>query len=236
MCSSDLCFCTDDRHPADLIAREGGHIDHVVRRAVRLGLDPLMAIAIATINAANHYRRDDLGAVSPGRAANLIVFDDLRDLRPRTVFHEGRMVACDGEYLGVRKDIPAEASRPTVVLGAGLAAASFEIAAPEGASKVRVIGMHAEQLVTDSLELEPSTKEAGGRRVAVADPARDVAKLAVIERHRGSGRMGLGFVRGFGLREGAIASTVGHDSHNLAVVGMDDVDMLLAAQIGRAHV
>ncbi len=217
-------FCTDDRHPADL-GREG-HIDHVVRRAVARGLPPATAIAMASLHTARHYRRADLGAVAPGCFADLIVFDDLQNLVPRSVYVRGRLVAENGACV----DVPPTRSRAvppasSVRLPADLGAGSFRISATGGTS-IRVIGMHADQLVTDSL-LEPARPISGEHR---ADPSRDLLKLAVIERHRATGNIGLGFVRGFGLREGAIASTVGHDSHNLAVVGAADADMLAAAR------
>lgn len=226
-------FCTDDRHPADL-AREG-HIDHVVRRAVSLGLDPLAAIAMGSFYTAQHYRQRDLGAVAPGYKADLIVFDDLRDIRPRLVYFHGRLVARDGEFID---NAPSPSSRtaavrPRVVppasalrLPASLSEASFSIPASEEVRRIRVIGMDPHQLVTASLELSPRVEH--GHHVA--DVSRDILKLAVIERHRGTGNIGLGFVQGFALKAGALASTVGHDSHNLAVVGTNDRDMLAAAR------
>ncbi len=227
-------FCTDDRHPADLVSE--GHIDHVVRRAISLGLDPVAAIAMGSINTAQHYRRRDMGAVAPGYLADVVVFDDLREPRPRLVFFRGRLVARDGvcvEAGGVWAG--GAVARPPlggVRLPAGLSAASFRVPVSAGGrgagggGNIRVIGMHADQLVTDALVL-PGRVEA---KAYVADVGRDVLKLAVIERHRGTGNIGLGFVRGFGLRAGALASTVGHDSHNLAVVGTSDADMLAAAR------
>ena len=223
-------FCTDDRHPGDL--HEEGHIDHVVRRAIGLGLSPVAAIAMGSYFTAQHYRQRDLGAVAPGFKADVVVFDDLLAPKPRIVFHHGRMVARDGEYLcgadgaSVAGRAGAQVPRTLLRLHAGLTEASFAIAARVGAGTIRVIGMDPHQLVTASLPMPPKVE--GGRYVA--DEARDVLKLAVIERHRSTGNMGLGFVHGFGLRAGALASTVGHDSHNLAVVGTNDADMHAAAR------
>lgn len=221
-------FCTDDRHPGDL--RDEGHIDHVVRKAIGLGLDPLIALSIASIYTAQHYRRSDLGAIAPGYQADLIVFDDLADIRPKTVYHAGEPVAQDGVYIGPRRSIERRGAvgGPSVRLPASLDAGSFRIPiGPLGAaSKVRVIGMDPHQLVTAHLTLEPRTCDGA----YVADPERDILKLAVIERHRATGNIGLGFVHGFAFGEGALASTVGHDSHNLAVVGTNDEDMLAAAR------
>lgn len=221
-------FCTDDRHPGDL--RDEGHIDHVVRKAIGLGLDPLIALSVASIHTAQHYRRADLGAIAPGYQADLIIFDDLTDIRPKTVYHAGEPVAQDGVYIGPRREIARSGAvgGPSVRLPASLDAGSFRIPiGPSGAaSKVRVIGMDPHQLVTAHLTLEPRTRDGA----YVADPDRDILKLAVIERHRATGNIGLGFVHGFAFGEGALASTVGHDSHNLAVVGTNDEDMLAAAR------
>ena len=219
-------FCTDDRHPADL--HEDGHIDHVVRRAIALGLDPVTAIAMGSYFTAQHYRQRDLGAVAPGFKADLVVFDDLGNPRPRMVFHHGRLVARDGEYLGADRASGARVPPPRTPLRlhAGLSEESFAVAAKPGVRNIRVIGMDPHQLVTTCLPMPPRVE--GGRYVV--DLARDVLKLAVIERHRASGNVGLGFVHGFGFRAGALASTVGHDSHNLAIVGTSDRDMLAAAR------
>ncbi|MEX2217738.1 MAG: adenine deaminase [Phycisphaerales bacterium] len=218
-------FCTDDRHPCDL--RDEGHIDHVVRKAVALGLAPATAIALASLHTAQHYRQAGIGAVAPGCFADLIVFDRLEDIRPRRVYFRGRLVAEDGAYLGpARHGRAAAPSRGRVTLPAGLSGSSFRVAASPGARAIRVIGMDPHQIVTAALEMPPRVE--GGQYVA--DPARDLLKLAVIERHRGSGNIGLGFVHGFGFPRGALASTVGHDSHNLAVVGASDADMLAAAR------
>lgn len=218
-----FCFCTDDRHPADLV--DEGHIDHVVRRAVALGLDPAVAVAMASLHPARHYGKRDLGAVAPGYATDLLVLDDLREFRPRLVLFRGRMVAHEGRYKG--PDAPARAGLPASVvrLPADFGAASLRAPGPRG-GRIRVIGMDPHQLVTESLVL-PARIEGG---MCLADADSDVLKLAVIERHKGTGNVGIGFVRGFGLRRGALASTVGHDSHNLAVVGTNDTDMVVAAR------
>lgn len=219
---SRFCFCTDDRHPADL--RDEGHIDHIVRKAIGLGLDPVRAITIGSLNTARHYRIRDMGAVAPGYRADLIVCEDLREFRPRLVYRHGNLVAREGAYLGPTPSVGAYPAAP-VRLPAGIGVESFAIRCAEGA-RVRVIGMDPHQLVTEHL-VEPALVRDGR---AVADPSRDMLKLAVIERHHGTGNLGLGFVRGFGFRSGALASTVGHDAHNLAVVGDNEPDMLAAAR------
>lgn len=221
-----FCFCTDDRHPADL-AQEG-HIDHVVRSAVRLGLDPVTAIAMASLHTAQHYHQAGKGAIAPGYDADVIVFDDLADIRPRLVFHHGRLVARDGVYVGEpsRGRTPIAAPRVPLRLPLDLSAASLAVPVLRGGRDIRVIGMDPHQLVTASLVLPPRIVDG----CCQSDVSRDVLKLAVIERHRGTGNIGRGFVRGFGLKAGALGSTVGHDSHNLAIVGASDTDMVVAAR------
>lgn len=218
-----ICFCTDDRHPGDL--REHGHIDNVVRRAIALGLRPELAFCIGSLNVAEHYRQPDLGAIAPGRFADILVLSDREAVTVEQTWFRGELVAEDGEYLGRSKPAQGPPRAPVRVpecLGPG----SFEIRPERVPERIRVIGMHADQLVTESL-VGPPTVDGG---CLVADPEADLLKLAVIERHRGTGNMGLGFVTGFGFRGGAIASTVGHDAHNLAIVGDDDQDMALAAR------
>lgn len=225
--ASRVCFCTDDRHPADLLNE--GHIDHVVRLAIGAGIDPVTAIRMATINTAEHYRRTDLGAIAPGRWADFVALDALESARPVEVYASGLLVASRGEYAGPRKRVE-KPSGGGVTLPRGLSAASFRIGVPTGntAPLIRVIGMDPRQLITDTLTMPARTAEGA----IVADPARDLLKLAVIERHQGAGNIGLGLVKGFGFggRGGAIASTVGHDAHNLAVAGANDDDMLAAAK------
>ena len=226
--ASRICWCTDDRHPADL--QHEGHIDHIVRKAVGLGLDPVTAITIATLNPATHYGRRDVGAVAPGRWANLVVFDSIDNLSPCQVYFKGELIAEDGNYLPQRAHTP-ESIRscfpePSVILPENLDIGSFHVSAPAVGARIRVIDMDPTQLVTGELRIEPLIESDS----IVSDMARDVLKLAVIERHSGTGNIGLGFVRGFQLQRGAIASTVGHDAHNLAVVGTNDTDMLIAAK------
>ncbi len=218
-----VCFSTDDRHPDDL--RTHGHIDHVVRRAIALGLRPELAFAIASLHAAEHYRQPDLGAIAPGRFADLLVLSARDEVTIEQTWFRGELVAEHGEYRGPQRATAAPPPAP-VRLPEGLNAGHFEVRPQTVPSRIRVIGMHADQLVTDDLVGPPTVRDGA----LVADPEADLLKLAVIERHRGTGNMGLGFVTGFGFRGGAIASTVGHDAHNLAVVGDDDADMALAAR------
>lgn len=209
-----IALCTDDRDP-DHIAADG-HMNALVRDAVRHGVDPIDALVMASLSAATWHGLDDRGAIAAGRRADLLVLGDLEQFVPDAVLVAGRPPAWPD-----RAAVPAWA-RNTVRIE-GLAAEAFAVPAPAG--EARVIELISEQILTR--ELHERLDVAAGH--AVADPTRDLAKLAVVERHLGTGRVGLGFVRGFGLLRGAIASTVAHDAHNLIVAGVDDGDMLAAA-------
>jgi len=220
-----FCFCTDDCQPADLLTRGG--IDHAVRSAIALGMNAVSAIRLATWNPAQHFRLHQRGAVTPGRRADLVVFDDLQAPRPRLVFRNGELVARDGS-MAVPPRPPSRTLRSTInVAWDGL---DFRIRGD--GRRARVIGVLPNRLVTDALVDEPLRREGE----ALADTSRDLLKIAVIERHMASGAVGKGFVRGMGLREGALASSVAHDHHNLIVVGADDESMMTAARrIGALH-
>ena len=213
-------FCTDDRHPHDLL--DDGHIDHLVRLAVANGLDPMTAIQMATLNIAEAYGLDDRGAIAPGRRADLVVCDDLAGFRIEQVFVGGVSVAENGQPVG---SWPEPTADPTAVLRppvVDLEALDLRVADP--GSEVRVIGLVPGQIVTEQL-VERLPAHDGFLK---ADRDRGMAKLAVIERHRGTGNIGLGFVQGFGPLDGALACTVAHDHHNLIVVGCDDESMRTA--------
>lgn len=215
-----ICFCTDDRQPADLL--EQGSIDYMLRIAIGAGLDPVTAIRMASLNSAEYYRLHDRGAIAPGRRADIVVFSDLRNLRPELVYRGGRLVAQDGHMLGA-----AQLARPATLrntVNVDWSSVNFEIQAR--GVRARVIGIIPDQIVTR--HLIESVKLSGG--LAVADGERDLLKIAVVERHHATGRLGLGFVHGLGLKCGAIASTVAHDHHNIVVAGADDLSMLTAAR------
>lgn len=215
-----LCFCTDDRQPADLL--EEGTIDHMIRIAIAEGIDPVTAIRMGTLNTAEHYGLHDRGAVAPGRRADLFVFSDLSSPYAERVFRGGRLLAQDGRMLGARSRPVTSPLPPTVHLDPN----RLDFSIPAQGERVRVIGAIPDQLVTESLILEARISEG----MAVADPDRDLLKMAVVERHHGTGKTGLGFVRGVGLTRGAIAGTVAHDHHNLVVIGADDASMRTAAR------
>jgi adenine deaminase len=218
--SSRVCLASDDRHPEDLLAE--GHLDSALKKAVAWGMDPMAALRAATLNPATAYGFEDRGGVAPGFLADLVVLEDLRNFRVRSVYHRGRRVAEGGE---LREAVPrrsAEGTLSSVVLPMGLEA---RLSAYPATGGVRVIGVEPDQILTRS--------EAGGAEEAGRGGSLQFA--AVVERHRGSGRVGLGYVRGFGLREGALASTVSHDSHNLILVGASTAEMARAARVVAAQ-
>jgi adenine deaminase len=212
-------LCTDDREPHHLF--EDGHINNAVRKAVALGCAPADAVVMGTLNAARYHRLHEHGAVAPGYLADIVAVPDLTSFRPTKVWKRGRLVAEDGRAIGIQRVAPPDWMRDSIHVPE-LGAERFEISAR---GPVRVIGVEPDTIVTRTLVDEPALRDG----MAIADPARDLAKIAVIERHRGTGRVGLGFVRGFGLQRGALASSHAHDAHNLVVVGVDDADMAAAA-------
>ncbi|HWI64031.1 MAG TPA: adenine deaminase C-terminal domain-containing protein, partial [Symbiobacteriaceae bacterium] len=203
---------------------DAGGVDCLVRRAIQGGIDPVTAVRLGALNTARHYRLARRGAVAPGYLADLVVLDDPRAWRPSLVYKAGQLVARDGHLLVETKRHVDLRVRDTVRLGA-LTTAAFDLPDPGGS--VRAIELIPGEILTREVAVRPLT---GGGKV-IADPTRDLAKLAVIERHGHHGRVGAGLVRGFGLKRGAIASTVGHDSHNLLVAGVSDGDMRQAARL-----
>ncbi len=208
-------FCTDDREP-DFLYRDG-HIDQMCRVAVSEGIAPEAALLMATLHPARCHRLLDRGAVAPGARADLLLLDDLETFLPARVYKDGVQVAAGGRAEPFARPLIPERVRSTM----RAAPVSPEALAIPAAARVRVIETIPGQLITHAREDEPAVQD--GR--VVADPERDLAKIAVVERHHATGRVGIGLVRGFGLRAGAFASTVAHDAHNLVVVGVSDEDM-----------
>jgi adenine deaminase len=210
-----IAFCTDDRDPEDIA--ENGHINGMVREAVAAGVAPEDAIVLATINPATWHRLWHLGAIAPGYQADLLLLGDLERFQPELTLKAGRPVEEIPE-----PDVPEWVKHS--VRNQPVSEADLRI--PWTGGKARVIGLVPDQVVTDSRTEEPATDQG----TAVADSGRDLAKISVIERHLGTGRVGLGFVGGSGLQRGALASTVAHDAHNIVVVGMNDADMVRAVE------
>ncbi|HET8910830.1 MAG TPA: adenine deaminase [Ktedonobacteraceae bacterium] len=216
-------FVTDDRDSQDLTTR--GHMDSIVRQAISLGLDPLEAIRMASYNPAQYFRLYDRGAIAPGFVADLVVLDELSSFKVESVYKDGRLVASQGQLL---VDLPRPVEHPgitnTVHLGT-LELADLYIPGKPG--QLEVIGVEPGQIITTRLQVEAPLHDGE----IVADPKRDLLKLVVLERHHASGRVGLGMVKGMGLRKGALASSVAHDAHNLVIAGANDRDILQAATV-----
>ena len=218
--SRRMMWCTDDRHPHDLL--EEGHIDSMVRRAIRAGVDPVTAIQMATINPADYFGLGHLGAIGPGRQADMVVFSDLADIHVEQVYHQDLLVVEDGKMLpeiDTPKSIPV---RPSM----NLEIEKIDFSVPEEGRHIRVIEVVPHQIITHQCIKEALISE----KAAVSDISRDILKIMVVDRHSGSGNAGKGFVSGFGLKRGALASSVAHDSHNVIVVGTNDADMRTAVQ------
>ena len=213
-----IMWCTDDRHPRDLI--EKGDIDSIIRDAVRYGLDPVTAIRMATINPALYFGLDHKGAVAPGRQADLVIFSDLSDPVIEQVYSKGILAAENGEINdSVKKPAPVPVTS-SMNTGAGV----IDLTIPAVSGRLRVIEIVPDQIITR--KYLTGAKVVNG--MAVPDISNDILKIAVIERHKGSGNIGKGFVKGFNLKKGAIASSVAHDSHNIISVGTNDEDMKAA--------
>jgi adenine deaminase len=214
-------FVTDDCHPADLITKGG--VDQCIRKAIHLGLDPVIAIQMATINPARYFPLPRIGAIAPGYQADLVVIEDLDKCRISQVFKQGSLVAEKGKILPDVIDEKQVKAENTFHLPK-ISAAQFQIKAH--GSRAKVIEIIPQQIITKKGIYEMKM----GDGLFVSDPGRDILKIAVAERHKGTGNIGLGFVKGFGLHDGAIASSVAHDSHNIVLVGANDADMAQAVQ------
>ncbi|MEY2428636.1 MAG: adenine deaminase, partial [Verrucomicrobiota bacterium] len=217
--AANCSFATDDKLAGDLVTE--GHIDHCVRKAIRLGMPPITALQIATINTARHYRLKNFGAIAPRCWADFIVFDDLEDFAVRQTYKKGILVAENGKYLGPEQ-VPVPQPRSTMNLRYD-ALKDFAVRA-DRPGKIRIIEIVPNQIVTRQRIETPRTENGQ----VVSDMERDILKLVVVERHRATGNVGVGFVRGFKLKAGALGSTVAHDAHNVVVVGTNDADITRA--------
>jgi len=214
-------FVTDDRTCADLL-REGD-IDAVVRKAIARGLDPIRAIQMATINTAEHFRLRQVGAVAPGYVANLIVIDDLSKLSVDTVFHKGKLAALKGAALfSASRHTDPEITHSVNIKPFGIDALKI----PASKKNLPIIEIVPGQITTRSIKIGPKVRD----DLVVPDTERDILKLVVVERHKATGNIGLGFVKGFGLKNGALGSSIAHDSHNIVVVGTNDQDIFAAVK------
>ncbi|MCL1876043.1 MAG: adenine deaminase [Synergistaceae bacterium] len=230
-----VLFCTDDKHVNDIFSE--GHINYNVKRSVEIGLSPIKAIKIASLNAARHFRIDDLtGSITPGKYADFMLLDDLKNFNPTHVFSAGRLVARDGALVPSEKDSGGVKKYPeflynTVKLPENLAPSSFEVCSAGKRACVRVINLIEDQII--NAESEEWLDIEDGK--IVSDIKQDIIKLSVVERYGKNGRVGAGFVRGFNIKNGAIASSVSHDHHNIVVAGTRDDDMYKAVKVIEEH-
>jgi adenine deaminase len=220
---------SDDMQAKEFV--QEGHIDHKLRQVMAAGIDPLTAIQMATINVAEYFGlADDLGSISPGKRADLVWVESLEELRSPTVVASGRVVVEHGRFLGDRsraREVP-EFLRSRVEIGGEIGRASFRVPAPiaDGTVRVRVMGINDGSLISDMREHTLTVRDGE----ILADPANDVLKIAVIDRHLGSGAVGIGFIQGFGLEAGALATTFFWQHFSLLVVGTSDAEMAAAVQ------
>lgn len=217
-------FCTDDKHPNDILSN--GHIDHSIRLAINEGINPIAAIQMATINAADCYQLKNVGGIAPSYGADIVIIDNLEDFNVVEVFCKGELVARDKGAMFVKKsdDLADYSKVVDTVKVSPIALSDLNIALKS--SRVHVIKVLAHSLLTKktthTVDIDPKT---GHFKLC---KNKDILKIAVIERHKGLGKIGLGLIEGFELKNGAIAQTIAHDSHNIIVIGDNDEDMVMA--------
>jgi adenine deaminase len=219
--TSRLGLITDDRHPTDLLKQ--GHVNGLLKKAVAGGISPIAAIQMVTINPATFYFLKNRGAIAPGCRADLLLLEDLKDFEVLAVWKDGQLVAEKGQ---LTVELPPVPRTPATSINIGWSHfKGLEISADGNQTpRGRVIDIVPDQLVTHEMVRELTIRNG----LVVADPGHDLAKIAVVERHKATGNVGVGFVHGLGLRTGALASSVAHDSHNIVVAGMNDEDMVSA--------
>lgn len=216
-------FCTDDKHLDDLI--EEGSVDYNVRTAIKQGIHPITAISMGSFNAAQCFGLHQKGAIAPGYVADFLLLDNLEKLTIAEVYKGGQLAAQNGRYVGPLQEKSDIATVQDTVRIAKLSKDSFQIPA-NGSTKAHIIGINPNNLITEHLIEETPVVDG----FFVSDTEKDLLKIAVIERHRATGNIGLGIVHGLGLKKGAIATTIAHDSHNIIAVGTTDCDIQTAAE------
>lgn len=219
-------MCTDDKHPNEMVSE--GHIDYMVNKAITLGMPPIQAIQMATLNAASHFRLDhELGSITPGRWADIILTESLQPIQPTQVFFKGQLVAENGGLITHPNPVVyPHWLRHTVKLTRGKQAADYRLPARGDAVNVHVIQILPDQIINCRDRARLPVKDG----MIATDPEQDVIKLAVVERYGKNGNIGMTFVRGFGLKQGAISATVSHDHHNLVIAGVEDESMATCAR------
>lgn len=220
--ASRCVLCSDDRQPKTMLHQ--GHLDNHLRICVEEGLDPITAIRMATINAAECFRLHDRGMLTPGKRADIVLLDNLKDFTVRKVWTAGQLTAVDGQYLPEVRRVDASAVKGSVVLK------DFSVEKLRMHLKsdhVNVIGILPGGVVTQKQTAHVQLDETGN---FVRDPAVDLVKVAVVERHQSTGNVATGFLRGYGIQSGAVALSIAHDSHNIIVVGVSDAEMACAVE------
>lgn len=217
-------FATDDRHPGDIIKE--GHVDFMIKKAVREGISPIKAIKLATINSASVLGFEDLGALAPGYKADIVVLDSLKNLNVKKVYKDGKKVAEDGDYLPQVAEDKRKNENEKIYSSVNIGSISFDdFELPQG-KKYRVMELVDDQIVTRKTTVSFSEPPVTNHKLR----EKEINKLAVVERHHKTGNVGLGLLKGLGLKDGAIATSVGHDSHNIIVVGLKKEDMMAAVK------
>ena len=254
---------TDDRHPSELLST--GHIDYIIRKAVRLGADPIKAVCMGSLYTAQYFGLKNMGAIAPGYQADFAIVNDLNKVDVIEVYKKGKLVAKDGKAIETTERIGLEKNANTISselsqLQFGRVFHSFhmfeiqeenlhlhlpekcdilENTSPTDGSVVqfsqRVIGLMPHDLTTQDLKVPLKMDFEGGDSPLGVDVSRDIIKMAVFERHHATGHIGLGFLNGYGLKRGAVATSVAHDSHNLIVAGVSDKDMVIAGNAVRKN-
>ncbi|MBI5043500.1 MAG: adenine deaminase [Nitrospirae bacterium] len=218
--SNNVSFVSDDLLPTELI--RDGHINRILRKAVKLGIDPVMAVRMATLNTARYFSLKRIGAIAPGYKADMVLVKDLKNFEAQAVIKDGMVVYKDGEYrINFNKKLLPPFNIINSVKAKFVDEKDLLIKAKD---KINVIGLIPNEILTRWLRLKPKIKNG----MAVSDAKRDILKIAVVDRHKASGNIGCGFVKGIGLKNGAIATSIAHDSHNIISVGGSDKDMAVA--------
>ena len=231
LCEAPYCyramFCTDDRHPEDLLCE--GHMDAILKKAVAWGADPFKAVRMCTLNTASYFGLSGLGAVAPGYRADLVVLSDLESFRVEQVYIGGRLAAQNGCVMKDRDYVLPE--NPKILRSFHMPPVDpAALMLPGIKDCLRVIRLKKHELLTDELIVDPSDISRAHNGI---DVGRDVLKAVVFERHHNTGHVGVGYITGYGLKSGAVATSVAHDSHNLIVIGTNEADIAAAAEAVR---
>ena len=210
---SRCLFATDDKHPSDLL--ELGHIDYIIRKAIALGADPVIALKVATFNAAQYFHLEHDGAIAPGYNADLVILDGLNTVNVETVIKHGHILFDQGKLIDFKAPVVDKKLREKALNSINIKTVKKEDFAT--AKELGVIGMMKDQIVTKNLG-----------KASHIDVYKDILKIAVLERHHCTGHIGLGYIKGYGLKKGAVATSIAHDAHNIIVVGTNEADMATA--------